>query len=267
MARKVLNGLDLSNQRIQNLADGTAPGDAVTLQQVQAFIRGLDWKNSVRVATTGNITLSGTQSIDGVAVIAGDRVLAKDQTTGSANGIYVVAAGAWTRATDFDDSVEVTAAASIPVEEGTVNGDAVFILTNNGAVTVGTTALTFTRLGGSGVSYTAGANGGLTLSGSAFAILLDSSSGLALGAGGIKVDPTQFATLGIVRKYAVNVPNGSTTATVTHNLGTLDVTVEVFEIAGGAAVEPDVVHATTNTITLAFAVAPTSGQYRVVVTG
>lgn len=266
MSKKILNGLDLQNQRITGLADGSSPTDAVTLQQVQAFIRGLDWKNSVRAATTANITTSAPQTIDGVSVIAGDRVLVKDQTTGSQNGIYLVAAGAWTRATDFDDSVEVTAAAAIPVEEGTVNGDAVFILTNNGAVTVGTTALTFTRLGGSGVSYTAGTNGGLTLSGSAFSILLDTGSGLALGAGGIKVDPTQFAALGITRKYAVNSPTG-TTPTITHNLGTLDVTVAVFEISGGAEVECDIIHATTNTLTLGFAVAATSGQYRVVVTG
>lgn len=267
MARKFLNGIDNSSQKIVNLADGTNPADAVTKAQLDAIARGLDWKNSVRAASTANLTLSGTQTVDGVALIAGDRILVKDQTTASTNGIYVVAAGAWSRASDFDDATEVTAAASIPVEAGTVNGDAVFILTNDGAITVGTTALAFTRLGGSGVTYTAGSNGGLTLSGSAFSILLDTNSGLVLGAGGIKLDPSQFATLGITRKYAVNVPNGSTTATITHNLNTLDVIVAVYEITGGAIVEPDVVAATVNTVTLTFAVAPTVGQYRAVVTG
>ena len=70
---KAVNGIDLANQKITNLADGTNPADAV--------LRGLDWKNSVKVATTANITLSGTQTIDGVAVVSGDRVLAKDETT------------------------------------------------------------------------------------------------------------------------------------------------------------------------------------------
>lgn len=267
MARKFLTGIDVSNQKIVNLADGSAPTDAVTKQQLDAIARGLDWKSSVRAASTMNLTLSGTQTVDGVALAAGDRVLAKDQSTAATNGIYVVAAGAWARATDFDDAVEVTAAASIPVESGTVNGDAVFILTTDGTITVGTTSLAFTRLGGSGATYTAGANGGLTLSGSAFSILLDTSSGLILGAGGVKVDPTQFASLGIARKYSVNVPAGSTTATITHNLGTLDVLVTLHEITGGAEVEVDVVAASTNTITLTFATAPTAGQYRVVVIG
>lgn len=71
---KAVNGIDLANQKITNLADGTNPADAVTKAQLDAVLRGLDWKNSVKVATTGNITLSGTQTIDGVATVAGDRV-------------------------------------------------------------------------------------------------------------------------------------------------------------------------------------------------
>lgn len=79
------------------------------------------FKQPVRVATTVNITLSGTQTIDGVSAIAGDRVLVKDQTVATANGIYVVAAGAWSRATDADAGDEISLA-TIPVGEGTVNG-------------------------------------------------------------------------------------------------------------------------------------------------
>lgn len=263
MSRKILNGLDLTGQKITNLADGTAASDAVTKAQLDAIARGLDWKNSVRAATTANITLSAPQTIDGVAVIAGDRVLVKDQTTASTNGIYVVAAGAWSRATDFDDSTEVTAAASIPVESGTVNGDAVFILTNDGAITVGTTALAFTRLGGSGATYTADANGGLELSGSAFSVKLPGSSGLIKDSTGLRIDP---AYSGLAKRYAVNVPT-TATATITHNLGTLDVHVSVYEVATGNLVEPDIQVTTTNTVTLTFATAPTAGQYRAVVIG
>lgn len=110
-------------------------------------VGGVDAKDSVRAATTGNITLSGTQTIDGVALAAGDRVLVKDQTTGSANGIYVVAAGAWSRAADADSSAEVTAGMFVFVTEGTTNGDSGWILTTNDAITLGTTALTFARFG------------------------------------------------------------------------------------------------------------------------
>jgi len=261
MPRKILNGLDLSSQKITNLADGTAAGDAVTKAQLDAIARGLDWKNSVRAASTTNLTLSGTQTVDGVALIAGDRVLAKDQTTASANGIYVVAAGAWSRATDYDDSTEITAASAIPVEAGTANGDAVFILATDGAITVGSTNLAFTRLGGAGVSYTAG--NGLTLSGSAFSVVPKPGGGLTVDGTGVGIDS---AHTGLAKRYAVNVPT-STTATITHNLNTLDVVVAVYEVTGGAEVECDVTLTSTTVVTLGFAVAPTTGQYRCVVLG
>ncbi len=263
MSKKFSNGIDLANQRLINLGDASSPTDAVTLQQVQAFIRGLDWKNSVRAASTGNLVLSGTQTVDGVALVAGNRVLAKDQTTGADRGIYIVAAGSWTRATDFDDSVEVTAAAAIPVEEGTTNGDAVFILTTDGVITVGTTPLAFTRLGGAGVSYTADTNGGLQLSGSAFSIKLD-GAGLLVSSSGLKIDP---AYSGLAKRYAANVPTGSTTPAITHGLGTLDVVVKVYEVSTGYEIETDVTLTSVNVVTLGFAVAPTAGQYRVVVVG
>lgn len=102
----------------------------------------IDFKDSVACATTANITLSGEQTIDGVLTSA-SRVLVKDQSTGADNGIYVSAAGAWSRATDADTSAEVTPGMLVLVEGGTVNGDQVFILTTNGTITLGTTALAF----------------------------------------------------------------------------------------------------------------------------
>ena len=261
MSKKFYTGIDVVNQKITNLADGSAPSDAVTKQQLDAIARGLDWKNSVRAATTANLTLSAPQTVDGVSLVAGDRVLVKDQSTASTNGIYVVASGAWTRATDFDDSTEVTAAACIPVESGTVNGDAVFILTTDGAITVGTTALNFTRLGGAGVAYLAG--NGLNLSGSTFTVVPKSGGGLAVDSTGVYIDPA-FGSL--AKRYAADVPT-SATATITHNLGTTDVLVQVYEKTGGAQVECDVTATSANVVTLGFAVAPTSGQFRVVVLG
>lgn len=106
-----------------------------------------DFKDSCRVATTANITLSGTQTIDGVAVVVNDSVLVKNQTTGSENGIYLVKSGAWTRRTDFDEVAEVSAGCLIPVTEGTAGQDKLYTLTTNDPITIGTTSITFAVFG------------------------------------------------------------------------------------------------------------------------
>lgn len=144
------SAVSLNSQRITNLAAPTADNDAARKADVDAARTGLDVKVSCRVATTANITLSGTQTIDGVAVVAGDRVLVKNQTTASQNGIYFCAAGAWTRATDADADAEVTAGMFTFVEEGTTNADTGWVLSTNQPITVGTTSLTFTQFSGTG---------------------------------------------------------------------------------------------------------------------
>lgn len=148
--------LDLGTNKATNSSDAVAATDLTTLQQVQSLIAAgissvADWKQSVRAATTANITLSGAQTIDGVSVIAGDRVLVKNQSTGSQNGIYVCAAGAWSRSTDCDASAEVTSGLTVVVEEGTVNSGKIYLLTTANPITLGTTALTFTALSISGL--------------------------------------------------------------------------------------------------------------------
>ena len=100
-------------------------------------------KQPVRVATTANITLSGAQTIDGAAAVAGNRVLVKDQTTASQNGIYVVAAGAWSRAVDADAAAKIKTGMSVYVTEGTVNAGGIWSLSTTGSIVVGTTALIF----------------------------------------------------------------------------------------------------------------------------
>lgn len=103
----------------------------------------LDNKQSVRVATTANIALTGLQSIDGVALAVGDRVLVKNQNAAKDNGIWVAAAAGWSRAADADSNAEVTSALLVSVEQGATLADTRWQLITDGAIVLGTTALTF----------------------------------------------------------------------------------------------------------------------------
>jgi len=174
--------VSLNSQKITNLADPTNDQDAATKAYVDAARSGLDVKQSVRAATTANITLSGTQTIDGVSLIAGDRVLVKDQTTATQNGIYVVAAGSWSRSTDADSSAEVTAGMFTFVAEGTTNADSGWVLTTNDTITLGSTNLSFAQFSGAG-QITAGS--GLTKSGNTLDIGTASSSRIVVNADNI----------------------------------------------------------------------------------
>lgn len=111
---------------------------------VPAAIQSLDFKNSVAVATTGNITLSGLQTIDGYLTPSGIRVLVKDQTTPAENGIYVTASGAWTRAADAVTG-NLGTNATVMVDRGTANVGKRFRLETLGTITVGTTAQSWVR--------------------------------------------------------------------------------------------------------------------------
>ncbi|MEO8643073.1 phage tail protein [Pseudomonas sp.] len=116
--------------------------------RVQDELYKLDSKQSVRVAATANIALSGLQTVDGVALVAGDRVLVPAQTAAKDNGVYVVASGPWVRGADSNTSAKVTPGLTVTVEEGTANGDSLWHLVTNGPVNLGTTALLFEMLAG-----------------------------------------------------------------------------------------------------------------------
>ncbi len=158
--------VSLGGNKITNLADPTSAQDAATKAYVDGVAQGLDIKASCISATTANITLSGAQTIDGVAVIAGDRVIVKDQTASQDNGIYVVAAGAWARASDADTWEKLVSAFSF-LEQGTTLADTSWVCTINAGGTLGTTPVTWTQFGAAS-SYTAGT--GLTLAGNQFSI-------------------------------------------------------------------------------------------------
>ena len=139
-----------NSQNITGLLDGVNPQDAATKSQVDVAQAGLDAKDSCRVATVGtSLTLSGEQTIDGVTTTT-DRILVKDQSTASQNGIYVTATGAWARATDADANAEVTSGLYTFITEGTTLGGQGFVLTTDDPITVGTTNLTFSQFSGVG---------------------------------------------------------------------------------------------------------------------
>lgn len=298
MSRPVLNGLDLNGKNISNMADGSAPADAVTLQQLQAAQRGLDWKDSVRAASTANVTIASALinglSMDGVTLATGNRVLLKDQTTPSQNGIYVVvASGAASRSVDADSDAEVNAGMAVSVEEGTISGDKAYILTTNNPITLGTTSLSYSILGGSGATYTADGNG-IEVSGNQFSIELDgttlskSASGVRIGSGAagnglteasgvlavgvtagltVAADAISLDTSVVARKFSADCVATTNPQSFTHNLGTKDVIVQVRRNSDDVLVMTDVVSTSTTACSVNFGGAPTAAQYRVTVIG
>jgi len=97
-------------------------------------------------ATTAAITLSGEQTIDDIAVVEGDRVLVKDQATGSEDGIYECSAGAWSRVNDWNASDDLISGVTVPVAGGTANGLKIFMITYSGDYTVDSTSITATPI-------------------------------------------------------------------------------------------------------------------------
>lgn len=218
----------LNSQKITGLADPTNAQEAATKAYVDAVINGMDIKASVRVTSATTVTVSAPgATIDGITMVAGDRVLLKSQTAASENGIYIWngSAVAMTRAADMDAWAEVPGAI-VAVEVGTVNADTVWLSTADQGGTLGTTGITWTKIA-------------------------------PVTAGG-----------GTVTKFSSDITGDATTTAfnVTHNLGSTDVHVQVWEASTNALVLTDVVRTNGNQISVNFAQAPASAKvYRVVV--
>lgn len=233
MTKKMLaaGGYDFSGSILQNLGNGVSTADAVTVGQLNAAVAAstsnLDYKGSVRVASTANVSLtSAPATIDGVTLVATNRILLKDQTAGAENGIYVYTStgAALTRATDADLSAEVTPGLWVTVEEGSTNLDTAWLLTTNGPIVIGTTALTFAK-------YTVASGGGVQ----------------------------KFAASGPA--------SAGTTWAITHSLGTSDVVVSVREVATNAEVDIEVVYTSTTVVTVTAAASMAINAYRAVIIG
>ncbi len=225
LARNAGNETISGNWTFSNVvvgADPTLSAHLATKQYVDNIASGLDVKSSVRAASTTNLTLSGTQTVDGVALIAGDRVLAKDQTTGANNGIYVVASGAWTRSSDADASAEVTTGLYTFVEEGTANADTGWLLTTVAPITLGTTSLSFAQFTGLG-QVTAGA--GLSKTGSTLSLNTTlaglSSVTSTTFVGALTGNASTVTTNANLTGDVTSVGNATTLATVNSNTGAL----------------------------------------------
>lgn len=210
--------VDVSSKRITNVAEPTDAQDAATKNYVDLAVQGLDPKQSVKAATTSNLaTLSGTITIDGIALVAGDRVLVKDQTTLSQNGIYVVAAGTWTRSIDANTWDELTSA-YVFVEQGTVNADNGFLCTIDVGGTIGTTAVTFVQFNGAG-QIVAGA--ALTKSGNQLDVV--AGTGITVAADSVALTGQALAlhnlgTNGIIARTAAGTVAARTIASTSSSL-------------------------------------------------
>ncbi len=263
MAKFVGSDLDFgSASRILNLPDPTLAQHAATKAYVDGAVEGLAWKDSARVATQGNLALASPgATIDGVTMAANDRVLVRAQTTTSENGVYIWngAAVAMTRALDANTAAELEQAV-VTVEEGTSAG-----------ATYRQTAVNFT-LGSGAVSW---ASFG-TAAGSA----TESTAGIAEIATQAETDtgtddarfvtPAKLAAYsGRLRRFTQTFGDGSATQfTVTHNLATEDVHVEVYRTSGNKdTILCDVDRTSTNAVRLTFASAPATNAFRAVVIG
>ena len=248
------------------LATPNAPGQAAeyswVISQIQSAAAGIASKPPVAAVTTTNITLSGLSSIDGYTPVAGDRILVTGQTTASQNGVYNAASGAWTRTTiEGPAPGEIETGAMWMVQNGTTYSASQWRVATTGALVIGTTNLSIVQFGASSL-YAAG--NGLSLIGSTFAVVPVANGGIVSAPGGVSIDTTI-----VTRKLSATITGDGATLSfsVTHNLNTTDVMVQVFD-STGVQVLTDVTRSSTTTTAIGFSIAPTNGTtYRVIIVG
>lgn len=295
--------VSLNSQKITNLTDPTTAQEAATKQYVDNVATGLDAKASVRAATTADISLAGAQTIDGVSVVATDRVLVKNQSSASENGIYVAAAGAWARASDTDTWSELISAFTF-VEEGTTQADTGWVSQANAGGTLGSTSIAWAQFSSSS-GVTAG--DGLVQNGNAFDVV-GTSNRISVSANAVDISSsyvgqTSITTLGTITTGVWNgtdvaVADGGTGASsaatarsnlsaagyyssATHSSGTTitvaqsthglrasrGLQVQVQEESSGDVVEPDISVASSGDVTVTFAASQSANSKRVTIVG
>lgn len=281
-----LASIDLNLQRATNAADPVSARDLATMQWVQNLVSGAiagqDWKSAVQVATTAalpsntynstNQTLTGTANgaltIDTVGLTTG-RVLVKNEPTGSHNGIYDVtnpgSAGApyvLTRSSDANSTADITNGMTVPVTGGATNADTLWVQTAEAPV-LDTTALAFTQIGQSGVTYTAASP--ITLSGNQFSL---TTVPLTLGGTGATTAAAARTALGAVTKVPLLGPSsGGLTWTVNHNLNTTEVVYMLRDATTNEEVVASVDIVDSNNLLVTFGATVTTNSHKIVVIG
>jgi hypothetical protein len=278
--------VSFATYKITSLGTPTADSDAANKSYVDGVAQGLIIKEAVHVATaailpnspawtsanagTYTATTFGQIEIDGELITDTQRILVKNQVASQYNGIYeVVTQGDgstyWVikRTADANTSAEVKSGMFTFVQTGDTQANTGWVLTTDNPITLNTTGLTFTQFAGAG-TYTASNGVVLGATGGANNFSAVAGTGITVNSGGINIDSSV-----VVTKYAANVGDATNTSyTITHNLGTKDVIVSLYDNSSPyAEVVADIQHTSTTAITLVFSTAPTSNQYRVVVHG
>jgi hypothetical protein len=261
MSNQILSNLDFNSvARITNLPDGVGNQEPATIAQLNAAVEGLAFKDNVRVAASTNITIASPgANIDGIAMVASDRFLARAQTAAAENGIYIWngAAVPATRSSDASTSLELESAV-VTVDEGADTG-----------TTWRQTTVNFT-LGSSSVVWTAFNTGAPAASETVSGIAeLATQAETDTGTDDLRIiTPLKLANYSLrKKKFTATVGDGSaTTYTLTHNFNTKDVIVRVYRNSGSNdTISCDQTSPTVNTVQLTFATAPTTNQFTAVI--
>jgi hypothetical protein len=255
--------------KITGLGNPTSDQDAATKYYVDQAVQGLTWKAAANLLSTVNVALTGstgTLNIDTYGALtsadSGYRIVLTNQTTDTEDGIYVYTDNGTSytlsRSTDGNPYSELIGA-SIYIQEGTTKASTSWVQSNHYLTSFA--GQVWVQIAGPG-TLTAG--NGINITSNVVSAVVESGAGLSLSGSGLAID-----TAVVVRKYNASVGDGTnTTYTVTHNLGTRDVQVTVYDNSSPyAEVMVDVQHTSTTAIAVLFSVAPTSNQYRVVVQG
>jgi hypothetical protein len=299
--------LSAGTYKITNLGTPVDASDAATKGYVDSVAEGLHVHASVKAATTGNVNLgSGVAAVDGVTINSGDRVLVRAQTNAAQNGIYVSNGTTLSRALDYDSAGEIDPGDFVFVDQGATYGNAGFVQTNVIA-TLGTDDIAWVQFSGAGTfvagdgltldgnifnavgtadritvaadaidiaSTYAGQSSITTVGTIATGTWNGTTIAIANGGTGATTAADARTNLGATTKYTAANPlltetSGSVTWTVTHNLGTRNVVIQVYDIASFDEVIVDVDRTNTNTATLSWVAADdvAADSYQVVIVG